>query len=69
MKKSEFAKRLEAYAASLDGAHEAFVVAMWIIPQKNGVDESFWKWVDANKPERREMSIKCYEMSLINDNR
>lgn len=68
MTKSEFSKRLEAYAASLEGAHEAFVVAMWMVPQKHGVDEAFWEWVDANKPKRREMSIKCYEMSLLGEN-
>lgn len=64
MKKSEFSKKLEAYASSLDGAHEAFVLAMWMIPQKHGVDDRFWAWVDENKPNRSAMSLKCYEMAI-----
>lgn len=64
MRKSESAKRLEAYAASLDGAHEAFVLAMWMIPQKHGIDEKFLEWVDKNRPDRNDMSVRCYEMAI-----
>ena len=64
MRKGRYAKKLEAYAASLDGAHEAFVLAMWMIPQKHGTDEKFWAWVDKNKPNRNDMSVKCYEMAI-----
>ena len=64
MKKSEFSKKLETYASSLDGAHEAFVLAMWMIPQKHGVDDRFWVWVGENEPDRSAMSLKCYEMAI-----
>ena len=64
MKKSEYSKKLEAYALSIDGTHEAFVLAMWMIPQKHGVEQRFWAWVDENKPGRSAMSVKCYEMSI-----
>lgn len=64
MRKGEPAKRLEAYAASLEDAHEAFVLAMWMVPQKHGVDKEFWLWVDKNKPNRNNMSVKCYEMAI-----
>ncbi len=67
MRKSEFSRRLEAYAASLDGAHEAFVLAMWMIPQKHGIEEEFWAWVDQTKPDRNAMSVKCYELTIAND--
>lgn len=64
MRKSEFSQKLEAYAASLEDAHEAFVLAMWMIPQKHGIDKDFWSWVDENKPNRNDMSVKCYEISI-----
>ena len=53
--KSAYSKKLEEYASKLEDTYPDFVMAMGIIPQRHGIDQKLWEYVEKNQPDYDEL--------------
>ena len=65
--KSEASKKLEEYAKAIDRTYPDFVKSMGIFPQKKGIDEELWLFVEKSKPDYDQLMEKYLELADLLD--
>lgn len=65
--KSEASKKLEEYAKATDRTYSDFAKAMGILPQKKGIDEELWRFVEQSEPDYDQLMEKYLELADLLD--